>query len=152
MRVCAAATTIGGFEIPKNSNVVHEALTRTGRIGEPRMFLGAAVPPWGYRTTVRLAVASDGRVGFRSRRSHDVVTTDNCPVAHPKINEVIASLRVHGLREITLRVGLASNERTAMTREDGRFEGLASDVQVGTQHVVHETVAGRSFPALHIYQ
>ncbi len=74
------------------TEVVREALTRTARLADPVVTSGAAIEPWGYRTTIRLARDSTGRLGFRSRRSHDIVTIERCPVAHPRINELLHHL------------------------------------------------------------
>jgi 23S rRNA (uracil1939-C5)-methyltransferase len=131
-------------QLELKAEIVFEALSRMGRIHQPRMFLGASVQPWGYRTTVRLAVSAQGNVGFRSRRSHDVVEIDNCPVAHPIINEMIAAVRVVGDSEVILRVGIASQQATASSRRSGDILGLAEATGYGLQAVVHEDVAGVS--------
>lgn len=47
--------------------------------------------PWGYRNRVQLHVA-DGRLGYREAASHKLCAIDHCPIASPKINEVIAAL------------------------------------------------------------
>ena len=113
-----------------------------GRIKEPLMYLGGSVEPWGYRTTVRLAVSALGKVGFRSRRSHEIVEIDRCPVAHPAINELIAAVSVTGDSEVILRVGLASQESTAVSRRSGDIHGLSDGTGFGPQAVIHENVEG----------
>jgi 23S rRNA (uracil1939-C5)-methyltransferase len=47
--------------------------------------------PWRYRNRIRLAVDGAGRVGYRARRSHDVVPIAECPIAAPLLVE--AALR-----------------------------------------------------------
>ena len=54
--------------------------------------LGPALSPWGFRTTVRMAVDGD-RLGFRAAQRHDVVPVDHCLVAHPLLADVIAETR-----------------------------------------------------------
>ena len=49
------------------SAVVLEALTRTGKLIEPVVEIGSSVPPWAYRTTLRLAAGS--RSAGPSRRA-----------------------------------------------------------------------------------
>ena len=129
-------------QLELKAEVVYEALTRMGRINQPQMYLGGSVDPWGYRTTVRLAVSSTGAVGFRSRRSHDVIAVDNCPVAHPLINEMIASLRVAGDSEVTVRVGSASGHSTAVSRRNGQMSGLAGSTRIGSDATIDEMVGG----------
>lgn len=65
--------------------IVREALTRTARLVDPAVVAAGSVPPWGYRTTVRLAAAGSS-IGFRSRRSHDIVPIEACPVASAAVN------------------------------------------------------------------
>lgn len=90
--------------------IVREALIRTGRLTDPHVTAGGAVPAWGYRTTVRVA-AHDGIVGFRSRRSHHVVPITNCPVASDAVNEEIAALTGVDADEVTVRASVATGER-----------------------------------------
>src|SRR5262249_25114963 len=61
--------------------VVAEALARTGGLPDADVRMGAALDPWGFRTTVRMAV-TDGRLGFRAGHSHEIVAVDRCLVAH----------------------------------------------------------------------
>jgi tRNA/tmRNA/rRNA uracil-C5-methylase (TrmA/RlmC/RlmD family) len=43
----------------------------------------------GWRTRMRFAVdPTDGRVGLRRHRSHDLVEVPHCPIAHPEVNVV----------------------------------------------------------------
>lgn len=51
---------------------------------------------WGYRNRVGLKVRAVGnrvRVGFFARGSHRLVDVAECPVAHPRINALLAPLR-----------------------------------------------------------
>ena len=132
-------------QLELKAEVVYEALTRMGRINQPHMFLGGSVDPWEYRTTVRLAVSSSGAVGFRSRRSHDVVEISRCPVAHPAINKMIPSLRVGGDSEVTVRVGVASGQSTAVSRRNGQIHGLPASTAIGSEATIHEVVGGVRF-------
>lgn len=93
--------------------IVREALERTGRLDSPVVVGGGSVQPWGYRTTVRVGAVPDGRVGFRSRRSHDLVIIDNCLVAHPLVNSMLATVRSDGLDELTIRVAVSGDARSA---------------------------------------
>jgi tRNA/tmRNA/rRNA uracil-C5-methylase (TrmA/RlmC/RlmD family) len=43
----------------------------------------------GWRTRVQWAVDGSGRPGLRKHRSHDVVTVDHCPIAHPDLPPVL---------------------------------------------------------------
>jgi 23S rRNA (uracil1939-C5)-methyltransferase len=124
--------------------VVNEALRRTGKLVDPVVELGGSVPPWAYRTTLRLATG-DHRLGLRSRHSHDVVELDACPVSHPLLQDLLAHVHTRGSGEVSLRVGAATGERSAWV-VDGDVEllGLPTDVGVGPTAQIHEIVAGNS--------
>jgi 23S rRNA (uracil1939-C5)-methyltransferase len=131
-----------GAQLRLKQAVVIEALKRTGRLIEPVVETGGAVPPWAYRTTLRLATGVD-RLGLRGRSSHDVVELDACPVSHPLLQDLLGRIRVRGDGEVSLRVGTASGERSAWVA-DGEVDliDLPADVAVGPAAVVHETIAG----------
>lgn len=66
--------------------IVAENLRRLGGISwDPERIGMVAGAPWGYRSRVQLH-RSGGTVGFRRRRSRDVVEIDSCPVATTAIN------------------------------------------------------------------
>lgn len=87
------------------------------------------MPAEGVRTTMRFAVAPDGRLGLRAARSHDVVTIDHCLVAHPAIDALLDVVTTEGVDEVTIRVGAATGESAAWSTPDDAG-------------VVHEVVAG----------
>jgi len=43
--------------------------------------------PWHYRNRIRLAFDAAGNLGYRGRRSHDVVSIRECPIAAPLLIE-----------------------------------------------------------------
>jgi 23S rRNA (uracil1939-C5)-methyltransferase len=132
-------------QIEFKADIVREALARTGKIAHPRVEVGGATEPWGYRTTVRVAVDPSGRVGFRSRRSHDLVLTQSCPVAHPRINEMLAAVTADRTEEISLRVGVDHNELAAWGDTGAEIFGLGVGISHGLHAVVHEEVRGHRF-------
>jgi 23S rRNA (uracil1939-C5)-methyltransferase len=126
--------------------IVKEALARTGGMPEAVVAPGPALPDRGFRTTVRLAVDPDGRLGFRVRRGHDMVPIDACLVAHPLLAELLAT-PVPGADEVTLRCGANTGERLAFIepRRVAAPVGWPSDVRVGAHAHIHEVVAGHHF-------
>ena len=126
------------------SAVVLEALTRTGKVIDPVVALGSSVPAWAYRTTLRLAAGSH-RLGLRARNSHDVIELAGCPVSHPLLQDLLATIRVRGDGEVSLRVGVATDQRSAWI-VDGEVEMLdvPADVDIGPDAAVHEVVAGNT--------
>jgi len=125
--------------------VVGEALRRTGGLVDAHLRAAGAVPAWGYRTSLRLAVDPSGRAGLRATASNRVVPLSSCAVAHPLLASLLPTLRVRGADEVSLRVGVASGQRSAWADGHGvAVAGLPDDVAVGPRSFVHETVAGHS--------
>jgi 23S rRNA (uracil1939-C5)-methyltransferase len=131
--------------------IVREALRRNGKIETLEVTAGGFVPPTASRTTLRMAVTPDGRLGFRRGGSHDVIDTPTCLVAHPLLNEFIGDVRVTGATEVTLRCGVETGEVGIWLHdEDGEdvhgatVIGLPSHVVVGRKEMLHEVVQGVS--------
>ena len=106
--------------------MVHSAWRRAWRGDAPDLPEVGLVelPEWGFRTTVRAGVGSDGSLGLRAERSHDVVPVGPCLVAHPQIEALLGTVRLPGATETTLRVGGASGERLVVVHHD-RDAGVA---------------------------
>ncbi len=125
------------------AEIVADALRRTAKLDAASVVDGGGVPPWAYRTTMRLAVGTDGRVGLRGAASHDVIALDACMVAHPALSALLPAVRVRGAKELTLRVSAATGEVTAMADRPGaRITGLPPSALVGAEAVLHEDVLG----------
>ncbi|MDA0298059.1 MAG: TRAM domain-containing protein [Actinobacteria bacterium] len=131
--------------------IVREALRRNGKIETLEVTAGGFVHPTASRTTLRMAVTPDGRLGFRRGGSHDVIDTPTCLVAHPLLNEFIGDVRVTGATEATLRCGVETGEVGIWLHdEDGEdvhgatVTGLPSQVVVGRKEMLHEVVQGVS--------
>ena len=129
--------------------LVTEALRRTAHLEDVPVRFGGSLPPRASRTTLRMAVDANGRLGFRKSHSHDVVGVEECLVAHEMLVELLADARVEGASEVTMRCGVASGERGVWLHDDkGRdakgatITGLPRDVKIGRREVVHETVHG----------
>lgn len=122
--------------------IVREAFARTGRLPEAEIRKGGSVGHDALRTTVRMAVTSEGRLGFRRAASHDVVNIESCLVMHPRLAELVAEVGVRGSGEVTLRCGDATDERGVWSHDKARLLGLPDDVVTGAAAVVHEEVAG----------
>ena len=131
--------------------IVREALRRNGKIETLEVTAGGFVPPTASRTTLRMAITPDGRLGFRRGGSHDVIDTPTCLVAHPLLNDFIGDVRVTGATEATLRCGVTTGEVGIWLHdEDGEdvpgatVTGLPSHVVVGRKAMLHEVVQGVS--------
>ncbi len=125
------------------ADVVADALRRTAKLLDADIRIGGRVSQWGYRTSMRLAVTADGRVGLRASSSHRVVALDTCMVAHPTLASLLPAVRIAGGEELSIRVSVATGDATAWSSSGGvRFDGLAPHVAIGPESVLFEDVAG----------
>jgi 23S rRNA (uracil1939-C5)-methyltransferase len=123
--------------------IVREAFARTAHLVDADVRLGASLDPWGFRTTVRLAVDGD-RLAFRAARSHRLVPVDACLVAHPLIDAVIRDGRFPGAESVTVRAAAATGDRLALIEPEtaARHALVPPDVALGPRASIHEVVEG----------
>lgn len=69
-------------QLELKTKVLRDALTRIGKLDASEVQVHAA-PGDGtrWRTRIRMTPTEDGRLGFRARRSHDVVPIDDCVIS-----------------------------------------------------------------------
>ena len=108
-------------QIAGKEAIVADALRRIGRIPDPVLAATFPVATTGYRTTVHLALDADGRPAYHRRHEDTLLAVDSCLVAHPRLSEVLDSLRLPGYKRASVRVGLAGGERLVVlpAREPG---------------------------------
>lgn len=132
-----------GAQLGHKLAIVVDALRRTAHLPGADVRVGAAVPPHGYRTTVRVVGDTDGRAAFRLDRSHDTVPADGCLVAHPALAAAMAGVQLTPGLELTLRVSVATGEMTAWwDAQSGTVDGLPPDCRSGRDAHLTEHVAG----------
>jgi len=129
--------------------IVRESLRRIGRLDaagvDEIVVAGAAVSPFGYRTTIRVVGGPDGTVGFREQASDRVVPVTSCPVAESKLSRLLAVIEVDEGAELTLRTSVATGAITAIWDKRYRksIRGLPSEVHIGERAWLIERIAGR---------
>jgi 23S rRNA (uracil1939-C5)-methyltransferase len=139
-------------QVELKREIVADALRRIGRLANPVVSVGPALPPTGYRTTVRMGVQG-GRAAFRTHRSHDLVDIDACLVAHPLLADLIRDGRYGDAREAVLRCGVGTGERLVLASPSARGVDVPDDVVLVGQNEVkrgrtarfHEVVHDRRF-------
>jgi 23S rRNA (uracil1939-C5)-methyltransferase len=73
-------------------DILAETLRRVGKIVfDPARIAIESAEPFGYRNRVQLHL-DRGRVGYLEMNSRRPVSVERCPIASPKINEVLAAL------------------------------------------------------------
>jgi 23S rRNA (uracil1939-C5)-methyltransferase len=136
-------------QLAAKAEIVRESLRRVGRIDADRVAelvtVGAAVAPIGYRTTIRVAGAADGRPGFRAEGSDEVVPIVECRTAHPRLPALLGETTISGDVELTLRTSVATGEMTAWWPGGGTgsISGLPTSVHIGEKAWLEERVSGR---------
>ena len=129
--------------------IVQEALRRTAKLNEADasslVKTGGSVSSQASRTTLRMAVLQNGKLGFRRGLSNELVETNPCLIAHDLLNEIIATVKVKNATEVTLRCSASTSERGVWLHDEhgrGQVTGLPKDVGVGIESLVHEVIAG----------
>ena len=73
--------------------ILRDVLGRLGGLKEiPPVRVLSSPASYGYRVRVQVKVKDD-RMGFFEERSHRVVGIEHCPIAHPLVNGILATLR-----------------------------------------------------------
>ena len=129
--------------------IVQEALRRTAKLSETDasslVKTGGSVSSQASRTTLRMAVLQNGKLGFRRGLSNELVETNPCLIAHDLLNEMIATVKVKNSTEVTLRCSASTSERGVWLHDEhgrGQVTGLPIGVGVGIESLVHEVIAG----------
>jgi 23S rRNA (uracil1939-C5)-methyltransferase len=150
-------------QVRYKEEILRDALRRIGRVDGPVLLPTVTLPTTGYRTTVHLAVTSDGRPAYRRRHDDAALAVDSCLVAHPWISELLDGLRLPGHDGATVRVGTGGGERlVVLTRRVNGQESVPPGVETvgregrpgGRDAAVHEDVGGRRWriPARAFFQ
>ena len=125
-------------------DIVRESLTRLGGLASVDVRTTWFVSRVGRRTTMRVARTSDGGVGFRRRRRHDVVPIDRCLVVRPELNEWFGRIQPsNGVDEVTLRTSVASGESGVWWEPAGLDVDGVWNAEVGPTARLRERVGGR---------
>lgn len=125
--------------------IVADALAHLGRIRDAQVAASPPLAPWGFRTTVRVIADADGRAAFRRHRSHDLVGPGHCLVAHPLVDEVLASGRFAPGSEVIVRASVATGERLVVV--DGPLDSVEVPEDVSVVGVDEGVARGRGWLA-----
>lgn len=133
-------------------DIVADCLRRLGKIDDVQIEPGKPLPPWEYRTTVRVGV-KDGKAAYRARSSHDLVSVSQCPIAHPLVEELLVEGFFGSSSEVTIKVGANTGERMVIVDPSAKGVDVADDVVVvGTDELasgriphIHEEIGGVRF-------
>lgn len=97
------------LQLQQKGEILREVLRRVGKIefgGQIEMISGE---PWQYRNRVQLHIEG-GQVGYFAQGSRELCPIDHCPIASPKLNEVISKLNELSLGGVSAAVELFTDE------------------------------------------
>jgi 23S rRNA (uracil1939-C5)-methyltransferase len=83
------------YQLAAKRAILVDQLRRLGKIAPPEEIAVVAGEPWGYRNRAQLHIdgaQSVPRIGYREARSHHLCEIGQCPIASPKINDVVRVL------------------------------------------------------------
>ncbi|MDT3444829.1 class I SAM-dependent RNA methyltransferase [Pseudofrankia sp. BMG5.37] len=95
----------------------------------------------GWRSRMRFAVTADGEVGLRMHRSHQVVATPDCRIAHPLVVDAVAGRRFPGAEAVEVAASVSSG-RVAVRPTGGTSRDVGRAAHGGG---LVERVLGREF-------
>jgi 23S rRNA (uracil1939-C5)-methyltransferase len=99
------------YQLEQKQAILREVLRRVGKLEPPSEIDVIAGEPWGYRNRVQLH-AHGGQVGYLEAGSHTLCAIDACPIASPRINQVLREgLDGYGLPRQVESVELFTNEQ-----------------------------------------
>jgi len=134
-------------QLDAKTEIVAESLRRIGRVEasvvDGLVAAGAAVSPFGYRTTIRVVGGPGDVVGFREQGSDRVVAASSCPVADSTLSRLLPLLDLDENAEVTLRTSVATGAVTAIWSRAHRrgVRGLPAEVHIGERAWLTERVA-----------
>ncbi len=96
----------------KRDAVVAHLVAGAGLCAPPVLPTLPAPLTYGYRNHIRFSVGRRlGEVGFTTAHRHRFMPVDHCPIAHPRINEILAaSQRRAGGHQLAIRVGTRTGD------------------------------------------
>jgi 23S rRNA (uracil1939-C5)-methyltransferase len=78
-------------QLEQKREILREVLRRVGKIEFAGDIATIAGEPWAYRNRVQLHI-EDGKAGYFEQGSRDLCAIDHCPIASPKLNEIISKI------------------------------------------------------------
>jgi 23S rRNA (uracil1939-C5)-methyltransferase len=116
-------------QVRAKQQILDHVLERGGWLPEKTLEAVKAETTLGYRNRIQLHLGF-GQVGFYKRKSHQIVDIEQCPIAHPKINEALALLRKEEASGEKSKVELALLENGEVVRSDNQPNAVSGFTQV----------------------
>lgn len=81
-----------GYQLQQKVEILREVLRRIAKIDDAGEIPTVSGDPWEYRNRIQLHVAKR-RIGFLEARSRKLVDVAACPIASPRLNQALGTLR-----------------------------------------------------------
>ena len=142
------------LQLAAKQEVLKDTLTRIGRLSqeEADTLTRPVVPspsPWHYRNHVQFHLDEAGKLGYRARRSDQVVPIEECHLPEESLNQVWQQLEfdpIPGLSRVGLRAGIQDEVMLILETEDDEGLEFSLDIPMaavqlgpGTLHVLSDT-------------
>ncbi len=121
-------------QVRLKAEIVADQLARVGGVTDPKVH--PTIPDrscWAYRNHAQFHPAPDGRLGFQAAASNETIAIDECPILHPLLSDLYATLDLdtEGLIRLSLRVGVNTGGRMLVFEmEDDLPPALTTDAPV----------------------
>jgi 23S rRNA (uracil1939-C5)-methyltransferase len=116
------------------TEIVIDQLTRIGKIADPTVHSTLPDPSgWAYRNHAQFHPAKESQLGFQAAASNRTIPIDECPILHPLLSDLYATLDIdtQGLRRLSLRAGTQTGEQMLVFEmNDDMPPGLEIDLPV----------------------
>ena len=131
-------------QLRAKEEVVSDQLQRIGKLKKPKVHPTLPNPaPWAYAIEASLSPTEDGRLGFWSAKSQQVIPIDTCSILEPGLLELLQDIdmELEGLRKLTLRIDSDGNMLAALEVDDVEPPDLEVDFPVSVAIVLPDRTA-----------
>ncbi|MDO5640457.1 MAG: 23S rRNA (uracil(1939)-C(5))-methyltransferase RlmD [Neisseria sp.] len=94
---CALQHAAHEAQVAYKQRILEEQLRRIGKVWPQQLLAPVYGAPWGYRHRARLAVEKNDagrlKLGFKARKSHDVVDIEACPVLPQQVSAALPAVK-----------------------------------------------------------
>jgi len=125
-------------QLKAKAEILKDQLGRIGKLESPPLqhFIPSPIA-WHYRNHIQFHLTSQGQLGFRAQRSHEIIPVEECHLPEGPIGEVWPRLEmeaVPGLDRVGLRVGAEEDILLNLESSDPQAVSLELDLPISVIH------------------
>ncbi|MBU1660595.1 MAG: class I SAM-dependent RNA methyltransferase [Chloroflexi bacterium] len=126
-------------QLQAKTDILRDQLKRIGKLEHPTIRPIIPSPhPWNYRNHVQFHLTPDGKLGFQSPRSHEVIPIGECHLLQTPLNETWPLLDIEsipGLDRVGLRLGVGDDIMLTLESSDPNPVELSVDLPLSVVHL-----------------